>query len=205
MKKRILRNLLGSITFVGMFFAASQVFATANFDLKVNTTGSPCLNVYDFGTTGTTTNQAKIVKNVKDALIQVDVISVPGTETLTLGLDWSLNDAATGTAYGSVTSLLLTKLNIDGTATTGYAIGSQTALYNPVLFGGSHTSALCGSGTAYPSIVTGSTAVFHLSLPCEAFVKVRATMLNGAAGNNACKFRVSFIDASPFTHNPRNP
>ena len=205
MKKKILRNLFCAIAFAAICFSASQAFATVNFDLKTPTTGSPCLNVYDFDTTGTTTNQSKVVKNVKDALIQVDVISVPGTETLTLALEWSVNDDATGTAYGSMTSMFLTKLNIDATSTTGYAIGSQTALYFPVEVGGSHTAALCGSGTAYASTVTGSTTMFRLSLPCEAFVKVRANMLNGATGNNPCKFRVSFIDTDPFGHNPKNP
>ena len=201
MKKRIFRNLFCAIVFAAICFGASQVFATVNFDLKTPTTGNNCLDVYDFDTTGTTTNQAKVVKNCKDVLMQIDVISVPGTETLTLSLDYSLNDAGTGTAYGSMTSLYLRKV-VDGTITGNYASGSETVHYKAADYGGTHTGSF---GGAFASIVTGSTSVYRATFPCEVFLRVNAVMTNGIAGNNACKFRVSFVDADPFGHNPRNP
>lgn len=198
MKKRILRNLFCVMAFAVICFGASQVFATADFDLKTPTTSKPYLAVMDFITSGTTTTTNKVVKNCKDVLIQLDVTSVPGTETLTLSLEYSLNDAT----YGSMTADYMVKTTSNPTYTfvTSGTVGTFTI--NSADYGGTHTNSL---GGAYAALVTGSTSVYRATFPCEVYLKAKASLTNGAAGNNPAKWRISFIDVDPFGHNPKNP
>ena len=186
------------MAFAVICFGASQVFATADFDLKTPTTSKPYLAVMDFITSGTTTTTNKVVKNCKDVLIQLDVTSVPGTETLTLSLEYSMNDET----YGSMTADYMVKVTSNPTYTfvTSGTVGTLTI--NSADYGGTHTNSL---GGAYAALVTGSTSVYRATFTCEVYLKAKAGLINGAAGNNPAKWRISFIDADPFSHNPKNP
>lgn len=197
MKKRIFKNLFCAFSFMAICFGASQVFATANFDLKTPTTSKPYLEVMDFTANGTTTSTTKVIKNVKDAWCQVDVTSVTGTETLTISAEYSLNDAT----YGSMSAQWMTQVTdtIDFQyASTG---GTENAHIFSVDYGGTHTTTF---GGAYPNTVTGSTTFYKLKFPTECYVKVKALLTNGAS-SPVSKWRVSFVDADPFGHNPKNP
>lgn len=198
MKKRIFKNLFCGLSFIAICFGASQVFATADFDLKTPTTSKPYLAVMDFTVSGTTTSTTKIIKNVKEAWCQVDATSVTGTETLTISAEYSLNDAT----YGSMSAQWLVQdtNTIDSQyASTG---GTENAHIFSVNYGGTHTTTL---GGAYAATVTGSTTFYKLSFPAECYVKIKALLTNGIAGGIVSKYRVSFIDANPFGHNPKNP
>ena len=196
--KKIFKNLFCAFSFMAICFGASQAFATADFDLKTSTTSKPYLEVMDFVTNGTTTSATKVIKNVKEAWCQVDVTSVTGTETLTISAECSLNDAT----YGSMSAQWLVKDT--NTIDTQYAStgGTENAHIFSVDYGGTHTVTL---GGAYAATVTGSTTFYKLKFPTECYVKIKALLTNGATGGVVSKYRVSFIDADPFGHNPKNP
>lgn len=198
MKKKIFRNLFCAVAFFAICFGASQVFATADFDLKSPTTSKPYLAVMDFVTSGTTTSTTKIIKNVKEAWCQVDVTSVTGTETLTISAECSLNDST----YGSMSAQWLVKDT--NTIDTQFANSGGTEsghLFSVNGLWGTHTVTFGGS---YPQTVTGSTTFYKLKFPTECYVKIKALLTNGASSPSS-KWRVSFIDADPFGHNPKNP
>ena len=198
MKKRIIRNLFCAVIFASICFGTSQVFATADLDLKSPTTSKPYLAVMDFVTNGTVTSTTKIVKNVKEAWCQVDVTNVSGTETLTISAECSLNDAT----YGSMSAQWLTKdTNTIDTQFPSTGGTENAHLFSVNGFWGTHTVTFGGS---YPNTVTGSTTFYKLNFPTECYVKIKA-LLTAGVGAPVSKWRVSFIDADPFGHNPKNP
>ena len=197
--KKIFKNLFCAFSFMAICFGASQAFAVADFDLKSPTTSKPYLGVMDFVTSGTTTSTTKIIKNVKEAWCQVDVISVAGTETLTISAECSLNDAT----YGSMSIQWLAKdTNTIDTQFSSTGGTENAHLFSVNGFWGTHTVTFGGS---YPNPVTGSTTFYKLKFPTECYVKIKALLTNGATGGTVSKYRVSFIDADPFGHNPKNP
>ena len=196
--KKIFKNLFCAFSFIAICFGASQAFATANFDLKSPTTSKPYLEVMDFTASGTTTSTTKVIKNVKEAWCQVDVTSVTGTETLTINAEYSLNDAT----YGSMTADQMIRMTSNPSYTFITASGTiGTLTINSADYGGTHTN---NFGGVYGQAVTGSTTFYKLSFPTECYVKVKALLTNGAT-SPASKWRVSFVDADPFGHNPKNP
>lgn len=199
MKKKIFRSLFRGIAFIAICFGATQAFASADFDLKTPTTNQPYLAVMDFTVSGTTTSTTKVVKNVKEAWCQVDATSVTGTETLTISAEYSLNDAT----YGSMSSLYMvqTTNNLVTSTTASSGQGSDTGFWFAPLYGGTHTITFGGT---YANTVTGSSSFYKLNFPTECYVKIKALLTVGA-GAPVSKWRVSFIDANPFGHNPKNP
>ena len=196
--KKLIKNLFCAVIFALICFGTSQIFATANFDLKSPTTSKPYLEVMDFTTSGTLTSTTKIIKNCKRVYAQVDVTSVAGTETLTLSLQQSLNDLTYATV--SATNLKKPTNTIDSQYPN--TNGTESGHIFSVLVGGTHTSTF---GGAYAATTTGSTTIYEIDLPVEQYLKVVASLSNGVSGNNVSKWRVSFVDADPFGHNPKNP
>ena len=196
MKKRIL-GLFCISTFIAMFAMASQVFATANFDLKSPTTSKNHLAVMDFLTDGTKTSTTKVIKNVKDAWCQVDVTSVTGTETLTINAEYSLDDVT----YGSMSAIYMVK--VTNTIDTQFLNtgGTEAGHMFAPDYGGTHTTLF---GGVYANTVTGSSSFYRMRFPTECFVKIKGILTNGAS-SPASKWKVSFIDVDPFGHNPKNP
>jgi len=198
MKKRIL-GLFCISTFIAMFATTSQVFATADFDLKVPTTSKNHLAAMDFLINGTKTSTTKVIKNVKDVWCQIDVTSVTGTETLTINAEYSLDDVT----YGSISAIYMVQVtNTLVTSTTASSgSGSDTGFWFAPDYGGTHTTLF---GGAYANTVTGSSSFYRMRFPTECFVKIKGILTNGAS-SPASKWKVSFIDVDPFGHNPKNP